>query len=375
MDITEKIIALEQDVTDERGRLSSDRMDISFGEIISLYKSKELLIRPEYQRLYRWSPEQKTALIESILLSIPIPPIFVAEDSEGIWELIDGLQRVATIITFFGELVSDITSIEYQIDDDFDNPDGEKLKLSNNWILDAGSLIPSLEGFTYETLPTKLKINIKRAVCRVEILRGGSSSSMKYELFKRLNSGGSKLKPQEIRNAVYRGIGTHVNELIFKLCSNLDFQELTALSDQKKLELYDQELVLRFVAFYNNVENINENTENFLNAFMVKASSNKSFDSELYINLFSHALSMIRLLNDKFIFRNDKNTFVPAYFEGIMIGLSQNIDKYDANQALLKARIEELKNHSDFKKYSGSGSSSKSRNKNRLNVAITIFGR
>jgi uncharacterized protein with ParB-like and HNH nuclease domain len=96
-----KVNLLLQDVSDERTRLSTDRLDISFGELINLYKNKELIIRPEYQRLFRWSESQKTALIESILLSIPIPPIFVAEDKDGIWELIDGLQRVSTFISFF----------------------------------------------------------------------------------------------------------------------------------------------------------------------------------------------------------------------------------------------------------------------------------
>jgi len=96
--LTDKVALLEQGVSDERKRLSSDRLDISFGELINLYKNDELIIRPEYQRLFRWSETQKTALIESILLSIPIPPIFVAEDKNGVWELVDGLQRVSTFI-------------------------------------------------------------------------------------------------------------------------------------------------------------------------------------------------------------------------------------------------------------------------------------
>ena len=89
-DLNEKIHSLEGEIVMERARLSTDRMDISFGELINLYKNKELIIRPEYQRLFRWSPKQKTALIESILLAIPIPPIFVSEDENGIWELVDG---------------------------------------------------------------------------------------------------------------------------------------------------------------------------------------------------------------------------------------------------------------------------------------------
>ena len=216
--LTENVALLEQAVSDERKRLSSDRLDISFGELINLYKNDELIIRPEYQRLFRWSETQKTALIESILLSIPIPPIFVAEDKNGVWELVDGLQRVSTFISFFGELKGDGWEINHQEEDvnssveereEIEEGNGEvteEEKTINKWTLQEGGLVQSLQGFNIDTLPTNLKINLKRAVCRVEILRGESSNSMKYELFKRLNSGGSKLTPQEIRNAIYRGV-------------------------------------------------------------------------------------------------------------------------------------------------------------------------
>ena len=103
MEIKEKIIKLEKEISGEREKISPNRMDISFGELISLYKNKELIISPDFQRLFRWSLEQRTALIESLLLSIPIPPIFVSEDENGVWELVDGLQRVSTFLSFFGE--------------------------------------------------------------------------------------------------------------------------------------------------------------------------------------------------------------------------------------------------------------------------------
>jgi uncharacterized protein with ParB-like and HNH nuclease domain len=141
-----KIEKLESEISHERERLSSDRMDISFGELISLYKNKELLIRPEYQRLFRWNKKQKTSLIESILLGIPIPPIFVAEDKEGIWELVDGLQRVSTFISFFGDLGEDLTKISYDaVDDEIENEDD--IGIWNKWKLEEGGLVSSLEGF------------------------------------------------------------------------------------------------------------------------------------------------------------------------------------------------------------------------------------
>ncbi len=377
----EKTALLEKAVLDERRRLSSDRLDISFGELINLYKNDELIIRPEYQRLFRWSQTQKTALIESILLSIPIPPIFVAEDENGVWELVDGLQRVSTFISFFGDLKNDNSEIKYQRDVDFldesqeenGEEEFEEIKTENKWILQEGGLVKSLEGFNIDSIPPKLKINLKRAVCRVEILRGESTTSMKYELFKRLNSGGSKLTPQEIRNAIYRGVDPRLNELLLKISRSEIFRSLTQLSRKKLNELYDQELVLRFFAFCGNIDDVNENMEKFLNNFMDKTVQNSDFDYDLYESLFMKSLNLINSIGDTKVFRNANNLFVPANFEGILIGLAQNIEKYNDNIELLASRIEQLKSDESFRRYSGTASNSRSRIKNRLKRADEIF--
>jgi hypothetical protein len=80
--------------------LRTDAVDFSFGEIVNLHSDKEIIISPEYQRLFRWTDEQKSRLIESILIQLPIPPIFLIENDNGIPELIDGLQRVSSVIQF-----------------------------------------------------------------------------------------------------------------------------------------------------------------------------------------------------------------------------------------------------------------------------------
>ncbi len=371
----EKIAELEKEVLEERSKLSSDRMDISFGELINLYKNGELLIRPEYQRLFRWDSTQKTALIESILLSIPIPPIFVSEDEDGVWELVDGLQRLSTLISFFGDLKEDLTKIKYkndELEEEIDE-DKEEISIINKWKLEKGGLIKSLEGFDIDDLPMKFKLNLKRAACRVEILRGESKSSMKYELFKRLNSGGSKLTPQEIRNAIYRGINTDLNELLLELSRNKSFISYINLSKKKKQELYDQELILRFIAFVNNVESVNDNTENYLNTFMENAVKNPSFDLKYYKKTFSEVFKLINKVGDDKIFRNHINQFVPAEFEGISVGVAQNLHLYADNIPLLKEKIKKLKEDKKFKKSSGSASNSKTRIKNRLTRANEIF--
>ena len=365
---------LNQQILEERARISTDRMDVSFGELVNMYKNGELTIRPEYQRLFRWSADQKTALIESILLGIPVPPIFVAEDQNGIWELVDGLQRVSTVISFFGELKDDLTTVDIpDASDDLDENEREETISINKWTLESGSLLKDLGGFNIDTLPKKYAINIKRASCRVEILRGESNTSMKYELFKRLNSGGSKLTPQEIRNAIYRGIDPKVNILIEELSRNQEFINLTDLNEQKKQELYDQELVLRFIAFLNKIDEINSNTESYLDSFMDNAVQDADFDIEYYRAMFLRVMAMLSNVAEKSIFRSNRNLFVPAYYEGITIGIAQNIALYERNQQLILINIERLKQDEAFKRYSGSASNSKNRVKNRLNRANEIF--
>jgi len=90
------MIKIEEIVSKKRNTLKTDRLDMSFGELINIYSDKELFISPEYQRAFRWSDYQRTRFIESVLLGIPIPPIFVAEDDNGKWEVVDGLQRIST---------------------------------------------------------------------------------------------------------------------------------------------------------------------------------------------------------------------------------------------------------------------------------------
>ena len=162
-DVPAPIDVLESQITKLRNSLTTDRMDMSFGEIMSMYEQGEIIISPEFQRLFRWTIEQKTKFIESILLGIPIPPIFVAEDSDGRWELVDGLQRISTVLSFFGLLKTDKQEI-------------------NKWSLISGDLLDALDGFNIDNLPNKYRLNIKRSVCRIEIIKWDSQWDMRYEL-------------------------------------------------------------------------------------------------------------------------------------------------------------------------------------------------
>ncbi len=97
-------MTLDTEITKAERKISADAYEMSVGEVVNMYRDEEIIINPDFQRLFRWSLSQKSQFIESLLLRIPIPPIFVFETEQGKWELIDGLQRVSTILEFQGLL-------------------------------------------------------------------------------------------------------------------------------------------------------------------------------------------------------------------------------------------------------------------------------
>jgi uncharacterized protein with ParB-like and HNH nuclease domain len=95
-------MSLESQIEEKRREIHTDAYPMSIGEIINLYTDGDLDIHPEFQRLYRWTNVQKSRLIESILLGIPLPSFFVAQREDGVWDVVDGLQRLSTIFSFLG---------------------------------------------------------------------------------------------------------------------------------------------------------------------------------------------------------------------------------------------------------------------------------
>ena len=95
-------MSLEKEVSDLRKEITSERLAMSIGELEGLYARDELDIHPKFQRVLRWSDTQKSKLIESLLLRIPVPPLFVAQDLSGRWDVVDGVQRLGTIFEFLG---------------------------------------------------------------------------------------------------------------------------------------------------------------------------------------------------------------------------------------------------------------------------------
>lgn len=347
----------EKSISEQRNSLTTDRLDMSYGEIMSMYETDEIIISPQFQRLYRWNITQRTRFIESILLGIPIPPIFVAEDSEGKWELVDGLQRISTLLSFIGILKDDKNK-------------------ANNWVMEEGSLVSELLGVDSDILPEKYLRNIKRTYCRVEIIKWDSKYDMRYELFNRLNTGGEALTDQEIRNCIFRGISDKFNIMLYELARNQEFQDLINIGENKRNELYDEELVLRFVALYCSdiVQMGSKNAAIFMTEYMKKSVQEEDYDYHGVKQVFDRTIHVLRKL-DSTIFRYVNNQFSTSLYEGIMVGIAKNIKFYEQMPIeQLREKVTSIRNDEIFNKYKGAAASSKSRLVNRMKSALKHFG-
>lgn len=230
-------MSLIEELDKARLQVHTDSYSMSIGEMVNLYKDEELQIHPEFQRLYRWTEAQKSKLIESILLGIPLPSFFIAQRSDGIWEVVDGLQRLSTIFSFMGELKDETGKVL------------DPLKLT------ATSYLPSLGGRVWESgeegqevIPIEIKRLFKREKLDIKIIKRESEGDTKFELFQRLNTGGTKLSEQEVRNClllmINREAFTWVQDIVQE---TKDFSESLPLTTKQKEESYDYELVLRFI--------------------------------------------------------------------------------------------------------------------------------
>ncbi|CAG0985230.1 hypothetical protein METP3_02314 [Methanosarcinales archaeon] len=351
---------LLNEVTLTKNSLSTTRMDMSFGEIMSMYEREELIINPNFQRLFRWLIPQQTRFLESLLLGIPIPSIFVAEDKNGKWELVDGVQRISTFLSFFGVL--------------------KTLPDKNKWVLSKGELIESLENYDCDTIPLKINLNLKRASCRIEIVKWNSIMDVRYELFNRLNTGGTPLTDQEIRNCIFRGTSSVFNDFLSRMASDITFINLIKPTERQNEQKYPEEVILRFVSLLNNEWKNSENWKNtgdrlstYMTLFMKRTVANTEFDFASIESLFRRVLTLLDPLGYE-VFRGSNNIFSTSIYDGITLGLAANIDYYEGTgRTQIRTKINELIANPEFQKNMGAGSSTKNRVINRIKVSLDVF--
>jgi hypothetical protein len=270
--------------------------DITVKELISLVGDGTIDIAPEYQRHFRWETQRQSQLVESIFLGIPIPNIFMATNKDATWELIDGVQRLSSIVHFAGD-----TSVR------------GKIGLSDALRLEGLENVETFNGKRYDELPRSIQLGLLMKPLKITTLSDKSDLSVRFDLFERLNTGGISLSNQEIRSCVYRG---QCNDFLKELAEDTNFREVVRVTKKQETDATRDELVLRFFAFLNSYQEFDHSVVDFLNEYMEKAS--KRFDYAAGRRIFSETFAALSALPNG-ITRNRTTTPLNLY-EAVAVG-------------------------------------------------------
>ena len=273
--------------------------------------SKQEIVLPNFQRRFVWSQNQSSKLIDSFLKGLPVPAIFLYSDlTTSKLLVVDGQQRLKTIAYFFRGLFGD----------DGDEPRRE-FRLTG---LEEDS---PYEGLTYESLGerdpsafAKLNNSVLRSFV-IKQLNPADDTSI-YHVFERLNTGGTLLLPQEIRNCVHHGT---FNDMLVELNQFSPWRRLFG-KERVDRRQRDVELILRFLALAERAESYKKPMKDFLNKFMGAQKSITAERLEVYRRLFVRTASVVSDTLDERPFHIRRGGLNAAVFDSVFVAVSRNLD-------------------------------------------------
>ncbi len=300
--------------------VKTQNIEYDLETLVKKIKRGTIKLDPDYQRRHRWTTETSSRLIESLILNIPVPLIYLSQDvdidietgdEESRYSVIDGQQRLTAIIKFF----------------------------NNEFSLTGLDALTELEGTYYKDLPPFLIRRLEERTIKCLRIDSTVDEQVKYDIFERLNSGSVKLEAQELRNAVSRG---PFNDLLKELAEDRNFRILLQVdpnnpeSSSKVRKMEDVELVLRFFALNNyNDQSLGKGLKQFLNDEMDKFNQlSKSELSEMRQTFLitmrtireafgDKAFAKYRYENDAF---NKMSNFNAAVFDALVVSASMSMD-------------------------------------------------
>ena len=252
----------------EPRRLNTQPYDYAVRGLMDMIIEGDLKLNPEYQRNYRWDDKQASRFVESLLLNIPVPVIYLNEEKDTKQIVIDGQQRLASLLRFIKPEELDV------------NPLFNSMILKP-LVLQELKVLSKLNGKTIRELSPEDRSTLLKRHIRCIVILNESDSMLKFEVFERLNTGSVKLTDQEVRNCVYNG---PLNELLIKATKYPKYQELIKLPTKDQNNMKDAELVLRFFAYRELPENYAGNYTEYLNTYM---EDNRIISNARYQELFN----------------------------------------------------------------------------------------
>jgi len=342
------IVKIQEQLDSNRRSVAFDSYDITLRQLYDMVLDGMVDIAPEYQRHFVWESNRQSALIESLFLGIPIPSLFMASNRDASWEVIDGLQRLTTILNFIGnDNALEKIPIKH-----------EKLKLSGLEKLD------SMNGLIYDDLPKSMQFMLQTRPLRITVLNDRSDFNVRYDLFERLNTGGVTLHEQEIRNCVYIG---PFNDFIKDLSENSDFRAVVKMTANAEKSGSYEELVLRFFAYHENAEQFVHSVKGFLNEFMAKKTESfKDKESKELKSIFQSTFKVLRdNLPDGIVRGVRKNITPVVLYEAISVGCAKAIG---SGEKYYPEKLEVLLNDPEVKKCTTGATNSKKMVLKRINI-------
>ena len=265
-------------ISQEENRIFTSSGDPEIESLYNKHKRGRLVLQPDFQRQYVWDATKASKLIESAILLIPLPIIYLSEEKDGKEYVIDGQQRLTSFFSFIDGLF----------------PDGKTFKLSGL------NVCSDLNGKKFSELSEELQNKIRYYIIRTITFQKDSSENLKFEIFERLNTGSVQLNDQELRNCLYRG---KFNVALKDMASDSDFMYICGLNAPDK-RMKDKELVLRFCAFYHMTYlNYKAPIRNFLN---IEAQAKRDISDKELSELkaaFKNSCQIIRSMFDKNSFK------------------------------------------------------------------------
>lgn len=303
--------------------------DLTLSVLLQQWKDGDIVI-PEFQRAYVWKQNQASLLIESFLLGLPVPPVFFYVDDDNKSLVIDGQQR--------------ITSVVYFLDGYFGKEDdsGDKKVFRLTGLTENSPFFNKTVDELTESDQRKLRNAVLRAI-NIRQLSPKADSSSVYYIFERLNTGGTPLKPQEIRNCVFRG---DVVDGLRRLNENPDWRQILGTTSFDRHQR-DVELILRLLALYEDIDSYEKPMKAFLNQSMKKNSAfNSSVVKKFEKNFSATNKLLVEALGRRpFTYGGPTNS---AFLESVVLSVIRNQSK--AFPTDFKNRFNTLSMNADFKK-------------------------